>query len=193
MLVFLVLRTQWMIRGGIRACRRMFSNMTTKVLHAPMSYFDTTPLGRLLNRFTFDVEQTDITLSQFMSIFIIATSWLIAGQVVMISVVPWMAFINGVVLLIYLRILHHYRWSASDLQRLDAVSRSPIQASLAEGLDGTATIRAYRRNDYFLDIFQGEGFLNLFDDTCRLGPTPHVAFLACLTLQATSMTTVQQC
>ena len=154
MLTFLVARSQWAILGGIRACRRVFSNMTHRVLHAPMAYFDVTPLGRVLNRFTYDVEQVDITLSQFMSIFIIATSWLVAGQVVMIAVVPYMAVINTVVLAMYVMLVRHYRWSASDLQRLDAVSRSPIQASLAEGLDGSFTIRAFDKVNYFAEEFQ---------------------------------------
>jgi len=52
MFIFLVARTQWAIHGGIRASRRVFSNMTHRVLHAPMSYFDTTPLGRIINRFS---------------------------------------------------------------------------------------------------------------------------------------------
>ena len=154
MLTFLVARSQWAILGGIRACRRVFSNMTHRVVHAPMSYFDVTPLGRVLNRFTYDVEQVDITLSQFMSIFIIATSWLVAGQIVMIAVVPYMAAINTVVLAMYIMLVRHYRWSASDLQRLDAVSRSPIQASLAEGLDGSFTIRAFDKVNYFAEEFQ---------------------------------------
>ena len=154
MLVFLVARSQWAVFGGIRACERVFSTMTRRVLHAPMSYFDTTPLGRILNRFTYDVEQVDITLSQFMSIFIIACSWLVAGQVVMITIVPFMAAINAFVLFLYVLVLRHYRWSAADLQRLDAVSRSPIQASLAEGLDGSSAIRAFQKNGYFLSIFQ---------------------------------------
>mmetsp|Transcript_33616 Transcript_33616/g.81284 ORF Transcript_33616/g.81284 Transcript_33616/m.81284 type:complete len:304 (+) Transcript_33616:2607-3518(+) len=150
--------SQWAVFGGIRACERVFSTMTHRVLHAPMSYFDVTPLGRVLNRFTYDVEQVDITLSQFMSIFIIATSWLVAGQVVMIAVVPYMSIINFFVLLLYVLVLRHYRWSAADLQRLDAVSRSPIQASLAEGLDGSFTIRAFGKNNYFAEEFQG--FIN---------------------------------
>jgi ABC-type multidrug transport system fused ATPase/permease subunit len=119
-----------------------------------MWYFDTTPLGRVLNRFTYDVEQVDITLSQFMSIFIIATSWLIAGQIVMIVIVPFMVFVNAVVLVAYVLVLRHYRWSAADLQRLDAVSRSPIQASLAEGLDGSFTIRAFGKIEHFAEEFQ---------------------------------------
>ena len=52
MFIFLVCRTQWAIHGGIRASRNVFSNMTRRVLHAPMSYFDTTPLGRIINRFS---------------------------------------------------------------------------------------------------------------------------------------------
>ena len=122
--------------------------------HRSCIFASVTPLGRVLNRFTYDVEQVDITLAQFMSIFMIASSWLVAGQVVMISIVPYMAIINAVVLVTYVMILRHYRWSASDLQRLDAVSRSPIQASLAEGLDGSFTIRAYEKVHYFADLFQ---------------------------------------
>lgn len=45
---------------------------------------------------------------------------------------PWMALINALVLFLYALVLRLYRWTASDLQRLDAVSRSPIQAALAE-------------------------------------------------------------
>ncbi|KAL7549818.1 hypothetical protein ACHAWF_013061 [Thalassiosira exigua] len=155
MLTFLVARSQWAVLGGIKACERVFSNMTHRVLHAPMWYFDTTPLGRILNRFTYDVEQVDITLSQFMSIFIIACSWLVAGQVVMITLVPFMALVNAVVLVLYVLVVKHYRCSATDLQRLDAVSRSPIQASLAEGLDGSFTIRAFHKNDHFAKTFRG--------------------------------------
>jgi ABC-type multidrug transport system fused ATPase/permease subunit len=71
MFCFLLMRSQWMVAGGVRASKRVFSTMTHRVLHAPMSYFDTTPMGRILNRFTYDVEQVDITLAQFMSIFVI--------------------------------------------------------------------------------------------------------------------------
>jgi len=47
-----------------------------------------------------------------------------------------------------------HRWTAADLQRLDAVSRSPIQASLAEGIEGSFTIRAFGKNDHFASEFR---------------------------------------
>lgn len=67
-------------------------------------------------------------------------------------------FFVASVLFLYVLVLRHYRWSAADLQRLDAVSRSPIQAALAEGLDGSFTIRAYSKNNYFAGKFQN--FIN---------------------------------
>ena len=77
MFCFLVMRSQWMVAGGVRASKRVFSTMTHCVLHAPMSYFDTTPMGRILNRFTYDVEQVDIILAQFISIFVIGKLFLL--------------------------------------------------------------------------------------------------------------------
>jgi len=74
MVGFLIMRSLWAVSGGVRASTRVFSTMTNRVLHAPMSYFDTTPMGRILNRFTYDVEQVDITLAQYMSIFVIGKS-----------------------------------------------------------------------------------------------------------------------
>ena len=76
----------------------------------------------------------------------------------LLSPQPWMALINALVLFLYTLVLSLYRWTASDLQRLDAVSRSPIQAALAEGLDGSTTIKAYRKNDFFANMFRG--FIN---------------------------------
>ena len=72
----------------------------------------------------------------------------------MISLVPYLAVVNFFIFMLYIIILRHYRWSAADLQRLDAVSRSPIQASLAEGLDGALTIKAYEKNSFFAAQFQ---------------------------------------
>ena len=73
----------------------------------------------------------------------------------MIAVCFPMLIVNAIVLFLYCLVLRRYRWTAADLQRLDAVSRSPIQAALAENLDGSNTIRAYKKNNHFADMFRG--------------------------------------
>jgi len=71
-----VLRSEWAVTGGRNAAKNLFSNMLVRVLGAPLcSYFEATPLGRILNRFTYDMEVIDVTLTQTMSMFLISCSW----------------------------------------------------------------------------------------------------------------------
>jgi ABC-type multidrug transport system fused ATPase/permease subunit len=49
-----ILRCLWSVTGGVRAAKNVFTAMLVRVLGAPMSYFESTPQGRLLNRFTYD-------------------------------------------------------------------------------------------------------------------------------------------
>ena len=107
--------------------------MLSSVLLAPISYFETTPLGRILNRFTYDIEVIDVTLTEAMSILMIACGWFITGIIVMVSILPWMACALLPAITVYWFLLLHYRKCGTDLQRLDAVARSPIQAIVSEG------------------------------------------------------------
>jgi ABC-type multidrug transport system fused ATPase/permease subunit len=155
-----ILRSEWSVTGGTRAAKHVFSSMVYSVLRAPMSYFDTTPMGRILNRFTYDMDVVDILLTQSMSMFMISCSWYFAGVIVMCTILPWIALAIFPVTVIYWVLMLHYRKSGSDLQRLDAVSRSPIQAMISEGLDGSASIRVFQQEYNFLKRFRALTDLN---------------------------------
>lgn len=128
------------VTGGSRAAKRVFLSMLDRVLHAPMSYFETTPMGRTLNRFTYDMEVVDMTLTEAMSVLLVALGWGVTAIVVMCTILPWMALAIFPITVLYWLLLLHYRKSGADLQRLDAVARSPIQAMLAEGMFCTSTV-----------------------------------------------------
>ena len=108
--------------------------MLSSVLLAPVSYFETTPLGRILNRFTYDTEVVDVTLTEAMSILMIALGWFVTAIAVMVSILPWVILALIPATTLYWLLSLHYRKSGTDLQRLDAVARSPIQAIIAEGM-----------------------------------------------------------
>ena len=97
-----------------------------------MSYFDTTPIGRILNRLTYDIETLDISLSQSMTVLLVSMGWFVTGVTLQISILPVVACVLLPVIVLYMMLLYYYRKSAVDLQRLDAVSRSPVQTRLAE-------------------------------------------------------------
>ena len=52
-----LIRTEWAVFGGARASEKLFTQTLKRTLLLPMSFFETVPLGRLLNRFTYDIEQ----------------------------------------------------------------------------------------------------------------------------------------
>lgn len=56
-------RSALLILGSISASRKLHRQLLAKVVHLPMSFFDSQPTGRLLNRFTKDTEAVDVTMS----------------------------------------------------------------------------------------------------------------------------------
>ena len=154
-IVFCFLRTQWGFQGGVRAARKLYEGVSKRTLSAPMSYFDTTPQGRVVSRFTFDTEQIDVMLTQRAVMFMISVGWTITGVCVMMALTRGTIIVGLVpAFLVYFRILLFYRKSAVDLQRLDALSRSPLQALVSEGVDVAATLRAFGVGRAFAERFE---------------------------------------
>lgn len=129
-----ILRTNWVIQGGARCASRLFALMLSNVVRAPMSYFDTTPIGRLMNRFTYDTETLDTTLVMNMTMLLTSMGWLLTGILLQSIILPWQLLPILFIVAMYWLLVSHYRKLAVDLQRLDATSRSPVQAQLAEGV-----------------------------------------------------------
>ncbi|KZV93776.1 ABC transporter [Exidia glandulosa HHB12029] len=120
-----------------------------KILHAPMSFFDTTPLGRIMNRFSKDVDTIDNMLGEALRMFL-ATFANIIGAVVLVSIVlPWFLIAMAVVSIIYWYAALFYRSSARELKRLDSILRGSLYAHFGESLTGLATLRAYAATDRF--------------------------------------------
>jgi ABC-type multidrug transport system fused ATPase/permease subunit len=153
MIKILINNDLYTVSAGAQCAKLMFRVMAQRVLRAPMSFFQTTPMGRIVNRFTYDVEVMDVELSVAMTGLMMSSSWLLSSIVVMVRrrcvcacalsavtqsplqtvVLPWILIPLAPVTIFYVYTQSYYRMSGPDLQRLDAISRSPIQASLAEG------------------------------------------------------------
>ncbi|KAI0768063.1 P-loop containing nucleoside triphosphate hydrolase protein [Trametes elegans] len=122
-----------------------------RVMHAPMSFFETTPLGRIMNRFSKDVDTIDNTLGDAMRMFV-ATLANILGAIILIAIVlPWFLIAVAAVSVAYIWAAMFYRASARELKRLDALLRSSLYSHFSESLSGLATIRAYGESERFLD------------------------------------------
>ncbi|XP_054155688.1 multidrug resistance-associated protein 1-like [Oppia nitens] len=134
----------------IRTSKRLHRQLLARVMHAPMEFFDTTPLGRLLNRFNKDMYLIDIHLpvmfSQSLDYFL-----QLIGIVVSISIMTPMFLIPFIVsVIIYYFLQYIYINGLCQLKRLESISRSPIYSHLGETLNGVSSIRAYDCMDRFI-------------------------------------------
>merc|ERR1719223_790774 len=124
----------------------------TSVLRAPTSFFDTTPLGRILNRFSRDVDVIDAQLGSSMA-QVLNTLFNVIGAVIAICIATNGAFLIPLIPIgfLYMTIRRYFRRSSTALQRLESVTRSPIFSSFSECVQGSAVIRAYGHTRRFVD------------------------------------------
>jgi ABC-type multidrug transport system fused ATPase/permease subunit len=148
--VFTMIASFVLAAGAITASRTLHQDMLQTIMRCPMSFFDTTPLGRVLNRFSKDVYTIDEAIPRALRSFL-GTFFRVLSVIVVISYSTpiFMAAVIPLTVL-YVFIQRYYVSTSRQLQRLDSVSRSPIYAHFGESINGAATIRAYQRQDEFI-------------------------------------------
>lgn len=122
-----------------------------------MSFFDSTSIGRIINRFSSDVATVDDSLPFIANILFAQTFGLIGTLVVTCYALPWIITIIIPLLLVCNNIQEYYRHTARQLRRLGSVSLSPVYAHFSETLKGLVTIRAMKAVRRFEEM--NEAFL----------------------------------
>lgn len=146
------------LRRGVEAGRYMHDAMLKSILGAPLRFFDATPVGRILQRFSRDIESVDVylqwTFNQAIYCFlqVLVTLFLIA------SVLPVTLAVMLPMLLAYYILQRDYRRPAREAKRLDSLARSPRYAHFKETLMGLSVIRGFRREEWFLESFRKKLF-----------------------------------
>ncbi|KAH8995028.1 ABC transporter [Lactarius akahatsu] len=127
------------------ASRRMHDNAITRVMLSPMSFFETTPVGRIMNRFSKDIDTIDNVLVGTHSFEKHNRSCRSD-----FDLAPWFLIVVAVVSVLYAIASAFYRASAREMKRLDAILRSSLYSHFSETLSGIATIRAYGEEGRFV-------------------------------------------
>ncbi|PHH53173.1 ATP-binding cassette sub-family C member 11 [Ceratocystis fimbriata CBS 114723] len=133
-----------------RASKHMLSRAMSRVLRAPMSFFDTTPLGRITNRFSRDVDVMDNALGDAMRMYLFTVSMILGVFGLIIAYFHWFAVALAPLAALFFFSAGYYRSSAREVKRFESVLRSDVFARFSEGLSGVASIRAYGLKAQFL-------------------------------------------
>ena len=136
--------------SGTKASRIMLRDAMKRVLRAPMSFFDTTPLGRIINRFSKDVDVMDNTLTDAIRMFSLTIAMIVAVFALIIVYFHYFAIALGPLLIMFVLSANYYRASAREVKRIEANKRSFVFARFNEGISGVASIRAYGLSNHFI-------------------------------------------
>jgi len=140
----------------LKASQKLHDGLTDAVLRAPISFFDVTPIGRVLNRFAADMDKLDLELTQTVSQGI-NTIFQVLGALGAILVATKGTFIVPLIPLSYLYYLVQkwFRKTSTELQRVTNLANSPIFADFSQTLSGTSSIRAFGVQKGFFDKCKG--------------------------------------
>ncbi|KAH9747857.1 ABC transporter C family member 2 [Citrus sinensis] len=119
-----LLNSYWLIISSLRAAKRLHDSMLNSILRAPMLFFHTNPIGRVINRFSRDLG--------------------IVSTISLWAIMP--------LLILFYAAYLYYQSTAREVKRLDSITRSPVYAQFGEALNGLSTIRAFKAYDRMAKI-----------------------------------------
>ncbi|CAA2999502.1 ABC transporter C family member 5 [Olea europaea subsp. europaea] len=165
---FIFVRAVLVATFGLEAAQKLFLKMLRTVFRAPMSFFDSTPAGRILNRVSIDQSVVDLDIPFRLGGFASTTIQLV-GIVGVMTKVTWQILLLIVPMAIAcLWMQKYYMASSRELVRIVSIQKSPIIHLFAESIAGAATIRGFgqekrfmKRNIYLLDCFARPFFCSL--------------------------------
>ncbi|XP_072281284.1 ATP-binding cassette sub-family C member 2 [Pyxicephalus adspersus] len=136
--------------GTVRASRLLHFQLLRNILHVPMQFFDTTPTGRIVNRFAKDIFTVDETIPMSFRSWISCVLGVIGTLFVICLATPIFAAIIVPLAIFYYFVQRFYVTTSRQLRRLDSVTRSPIYSHFGETVSGLSVIRAYGHQQRFL-------------------------------------------
>lgn len=152
----LTIRSLLIVHLRLGTSLKLHQGLLAATLSAPIAFFDITPVGRILNRFSSDMLTIDEELSQtlmqlanafFQSLGAIGAIAGATNGTFLILLVP-IAFFYG-------HLQNYFRKSNTAIARIEAISRSPIYADFSQALNGMTTIRAYKDGERFINVLEG--------------------------------------
>eukprot|EP01104_Vermistella_antarctica_P005283 TRINITY_DN1574_c0_g1_i1.p1 TRINITY_DN1574_c0_g1~~TRINITY_DN1574_c0_g1_i1.p1 ORF type:complete len:1537 (+),score=433.37 TRINITY_DN1574_c0_g1_i1:133-4611(+) len=141
-MAFTGLETFGIANVGVNTAAHMHNKTLMSVFRAPISFFDATPVGRILNRFSKDLDSVE-SIPKVMQSFMNCAFSVISVLVLMGVSSPVLLLGVPPLAIMYYLVQRYYIATNRELKRLDSISNSPIYSHFAETLNGLSSIRAY--------------------------------------------------
>ncbi|XP_051148099.1 ABC transporter C family member 8 isoform X2 [Andrographis paniculata] len=161
--LFAFMRTLSSVLLGLKASRAFFSHFTDSIFSAPMLFFDSTPVGRILTRASSDLSVLDFDIPYALG-FVIAAAMELVASISIMATATWQVLFVGIFAMVLSQYMQrYYQKSAGELMRINGTTKAPVMNYASETALGVATIRAFRMADKFFS-----NFLKLVDQDAKV-------------------------
>lgn len=148
--LFALLLSFTLTLASLTAGFRMSMKALRAVMHSPVSFFDTTPLGRIMSRLSSDQDTIDTELSMIAWQLLSTFSSVLGTVALVFYTFPYLGIIFVPLMTFYYMAAAYYRRSSVETKRLDSILRSSLYAAYSESLTGLSTVRAYGEEHRFI-------------------------------------------
>lgn len=141
--VLVPIRTAPIVYWGRNASRVLHGGLLGSVIRATTTFFDNTPSGRIVTRFSKDINMIDELLAFQIDQYVQFLITLLGLFAQMAASQPYLVIIIAAAMVIFFILQRAFQGTAIELQRCEAVTRAPILSHLSESIEGAASVRAY--------------------------------------------------
>nr|QEY08340.1 ATP-binding cassette sub-family C member 4c [Crocus sativus] len=164
-IIFSIARSYFITYLGLMTAQIYFKQILDSILHAPMSFFDTTPSGRILTRASSDQSMIDLFLPFFVGL-VVSMYISLLGIVFIICQVAWPTIVAIIPLLwLNFRYKAYYLGTSRELTRLEGITKAPVIHHFSESILGVTTVRCFRKEERFTQ-----------ENLCRLNSSVRMDF-----------------
>ncbi|XP_038168309.1 ATP-binding cassette sub-family C member 12 isoform X2 [Arvicola amphibius] len=138
----------------LMASSSLHNRVFNKIVRSPMSFFDTTPTGRLMNRFSKDMDELDVRLPFHAENFLQQFFMVVFILVIMAAVFPVVLLVLAGLAVIFLILLRVFHRGVQELKQVENISRSPWFSHITSSMQGLGVIHAYDKKDDCISKFK---------------------------------------
>lgn len=138
----------------IKGARFLHKKLLSSILRSTLHFFESTPTGRITNRFSKDIEALETAIPDSFKIVIFCLSNILNTLIIVSYSTPYVLFFLVPIFFIYTFIQRYFVATSRQLARMDSVTKSPIFSHFSETIAGVSTLRAYACQDRFINKMQ---------------------------------------
>jgi ABC-type multidrug transport system fused ATPase/permease subunit len=158
--------------AGVHASENLHKGMLAKILRAPMVFFETTPTGRIVSRFSQDVNMIDEGIPRTIQSLISCMMQVLTTLIAIGMTTPYFLLASVLLGAVYYSVQRYYIPTSRQLQRIESTTRSPIYSHFGETINGVTSIRAYNMVSVFKLENENKIDYNLQARPLSSSPTP---------------------